>query len=325
MSSEHEPDDRELEDFLHGRSRIGAVYREASKQDSAPPELDAVILSMAREAVATPSRRRPRWIQPMALAATLALSLGVLLNLWRDPATREQIAPSVDSRLEEPAAPSSDEAAPAAPAYEAKQKREPPVAADAAAPMPESAAPPPALKKEQTDLGRNAAPKAFGSLEAKPAPAAPPPPPAASEPAKSANEPLSQEERSAPEPLQDRAAELEPRRAEPESGMAAGAVAPQMQRKALPQEQVPESDQRAPRSAPSAPAAAAAPAARDDAAADHVEEPTLEQWIARIRARLAQGDEPGARRVMQDFRKAYPHYPLPDDLKPYDVDPTAPR
>ncbi|THD05389.1 hypothetical protein B1810_01230 [Panacagrimonas perspica] len=94
------PDDRELEDFLAGRHPVGKAYREASGQDTAPPELDALILGAAREAVRTPRARRPRWFQPVAVAATLALSLGVLLNIWRDPGTREQMAPAESSDLD---------------------------------------------------------------------------------------------------------------------------------------------------------------------------------------------------------------------------------
>lgn len=94
------PDDRELEDFLAGRHPVGKAYREASGDETAPPELDALILGAAREAVRTPRVRRPRWVQPVAVAATLALSLGVLMNLWRDPDTRGQVLPSADTDLD---------------------------------------------------------------------------------------------------------------------------------------------------------------------------------------------------------------------------------
>jgi len=101
MSSDRKmPDDRELEDFLAGRHPVGKAYREASEHETAPPELDAAILTAAREAVRTPRARRPRWFQPVAVAATLALSLGVLLNIWRDPETREQMAPAESSDLD---------------------------------------------------------------------------------------------------------------------------------------------------------------------------------------------------------------------------------
>lgn len=94
------PDDEELEDFLAGRHPLGKAYREASGNETAPARLDAAILDAARAAVRAPRLRRPRWVQPVAVAATLALSLGVLMNLWRDPVTREQIAPTAESGVE---------------------------------------------------------------------------------------------------------------------------------------------------------------------------------------------------------------------------------
>lgn len=114
MSSEtprQPPDDRELEDFLAGRHPVGKAYRDASETEFAPRELDDSILAMARESIrsAPPARRRPRWVQPMAVAATLGLSLSVLMNLWRDPDTRGQMAPTATrdadlQRLEQGAA-----------------------------------------------------------------------------------------------------------------------------------------------------------------------------------------------------------------------------
>ncbi len=103
MSSERKmPDDKELEDFLAGLHPVSKAYNEASKDECAPPELDAAILSAARDAVRVRRvTRRPRWVQPVAVAATLAVSLGVLMNLWRDPATRQQMAPTAaESELE---------------------------------------------------------------------------------------------------------------------------------------------------------------------------------------------------------------------------------
>lgn len=69
-------------------------------------------------------------------------------------------------------------------------------------------------------------------------------------------------------------------------------------------------------------AAAAAPMARDDETQDAtIEEISPAQWIEGIRARVAEGHTDGARALMKDFREAHPDYPLPDDLKPYDVSP----
>ncbi|MGQ0699754.1 MAG: hypothetical protein ACT4PZ_16110 [Panacagrimonas sp.] len=157
MSSE--PDERELDEFLAGRDRIGAAYREASRGESAPAELDAAILLAAKEAVRTPLRRRPRWLQPLVVAATLVLSLGVLLNLWRDPETRQQVVPQPSAGIAEQNfeldGPVADRAAASAEPVEAKPEpkhgQAPSLARtearparrskDSAAAMPESAAP----------------------------------------------------------------------------------------------------------------------------------------------------------------------------------------
>lgn len=301
MSSEHnKPDDAELDEFLAGRSRIGAAYREASKQDGAPPELDAAILSMAREAVATPVRRRSRWIQPMALAATLALSLGVLLNIWRDPVARQQVAPEADSRFDDAAAPVDGPVTESLVPAESKQKNE-------LAKEPERATD--VMKQRRFEDDAAMPYKKLNeplALEAPPAP--PPPPPAAS--------------------MQEREEALSAKPASPEGraqkseqeapAAAAGSMAPQMERKSMRPEPSVERDRTREFSAPSAPAAAAAPSgANADTSADSVENISPAQWIERVRARLAQGDEEGARLALRSLREAYPAYVLPDDLRRY--------
>lgn len=91
MSSERQPpDDRDLEAFLAGRGRISQAYGVAKDEDTAPAELDAAILEMARAEARRKIVRRPRWLAPLALAATLALSLSVLMTIWRDPVLRDQ-------------------------------------------------------------------------------------------------------------------------------------------------------------------------------------------------------------------------------------------
>src|SRR5689334_12515250 len=100
MSSERRPpDDDELEDFLSGKSDLSSAYREASSRDTAPPALDAPILDAAREAARTPmprAARRPRWLRPLAFAATFVLSLGVLLSVYRQPELRQEVIPGED-------------------------------------------------------------------------------------------------------------------------------------------------------------------------------------------------------------------------------------
>ena len=158
MSSEPQPpDDRELEEFLAGRGRISEAYREARRTESVPAELDAAILAAAREATRLSVVRRPRWLAPLALAATLALSLSVLMNIWRDPVLREQVATSPSAERVVITAPTvTTEPAPAMMADEVEKKKAevmkraegaraksapppPPALAPASEPMPEAA------------------------------------------------------------------------------------------------------------------------------------------------------------------------------------------
>ena len=81
-----EQQDKEFEGFLSGRSDLNRPYRRLG-QETPPPEVDARILAAAREAA---HRRRdelgPRggWLKPVALAATVLLSLSVVMNIVID-------------------------------------------------------------------------------------------------------------------------------------------------------------------------------------------------------------------------------------------------
>lgn len=81
------PDDRELEDFLSGGSRVSQSYR-ASSQEEPPAALDARIRAEAARDIERDAglRRRTtpsalRWMRPAALAATLLLSVAVVVEL----------------------------------------------------------------------------------------------------------------------------------------------------------------------------------------------------------------------------------------------------
>ena len=103
-----EPDDRELERYLDGGSKLSARYREAGGE-STPPELDEVILAQAR----AEARRKPnvnRYLAPVALAASLVLAVNLAWNLYRVEPLHEP-APVLAERL--PGAP-ADAAAPVA-------------------------------------------------------------------------------------------------------------------------------------------------------------------------------------------------------------------
>lgn len=90
MSPENrKPDDRELESFLSGEHAVSREYRRLDAP-AAPAALDDAVLRLAREAVALPRPLPPalRWRLPLALAATMLLSLGTLRLMQADPAVQ---------------------------------------------------------------------------------------------------------------------------------------------------------------------------------------------------------------------------------------------
>jgi hypothetical protein len=125
-----EPDDRELERYLEGKSPVSRRYREASRETS-PPDLDEAILARAR----AEARRRPslnRVLTPVALAASVVLGVNLAWNLYQvEPvpvAETQRLAKSAEPTYAPDPAPAPVEQAPAAPAPapEAKRKAEAP-------------------------------------------------------------------------------------------------------------------------------------------------------------------------------------------------------
>lgn len=87
MSEPELPDDRELEDFLAGRSAVSRAYRADAEQQAAPAALDAPVLARAALPVAQ-ARRLQRWRLPMTLAASVVVAVGVLRLAVNEPAVR---------------------------------------------------------------------------------------------------------------------------------------------------------------------------------------------------------------------------------------------
>lgn len=303
MSSESKRpiDDRELDDFLAGQHPVGRAYREASQHDTAPRELDDAILAASRESVQPRPRPRPRWLQPFALAATLVLGVSVLINLWRDPALREQALTT---------APASDINGQANAVADATRESE--GAAQAEAQQPRAA-----NDEAREAVAAQSARKA--KQEAAPASLAPPAPPALPAPTQAPalatpSTPAVPGADAAPV-LQDRAEPQQPR--EPaEPPWAAPALAPAAEPEPL--------HKRAPRAAAferTAPmqnedaGARAGAAARAESAA--VEALSEAQWISRLRDAWAREDETAARAALAGLRQAYPDADLPEDLRAF--------
>ncbi|HVR80527.1 MAG TPA: hypothetical protein VHF02_00305 [Luteimonas sp.] len=279
--------------------------------------LDARILAAAHDAVARAPVRVPRrrWPVVIGVAASLALAVGIA---W-------QLQPLPD----------------ATPAYQSEAASAAPVAAsvaDADAAADRAAAP--AASTSQVIAGKVAetpemSATAGTSLPAKPAPiampvAAPAPPVAAPPPAEPAI--VFDVPEATPAPAQRAAASTggQPRAFEvvpvPAQAAAMSAAGDQPQAKST--SRTPTLDE----------AAAAAqtdtldrlqasgthnPEASDEPGADvppaTMESPQVrDAWLARIRELAAAGNRDQARASLHEFRRRYPEYPLPDDLRALD-------
>lgn len=70
--------DKHLDQYLKGEDRLSKLYRAGAKEIS-PPEVDQAVLAKATQSAKSPNR--PRWLPAFAVAATLVLSLSLVLNL----------------------------------------------------------------------------------------------------------------------------------------------------------------------------------------------------------------------------------------------------
>lgn len=278
-----EPDD------LPRDPKLSRLYRQGSRAEP-PAALDAAILAAAQRS-ARP-RRTPWWQRlqvPVALAATVMLTVMLTLTMERNPP--QEAAPST--------APLPAPAPVAVP--EPRQSAEPPPVA-AKKPVPvinsvtEKEAPRQSLRKDQAS-----APKADAAATAG---ASAPPPPAAdvgTAAAGAAAQPRPPAAAAMPLPPPAGYNQAAPPAAPARSGE--GTVELREERKAL---------------AAPAPAAGAAPApAMADRAAAKREKatPNPAEWIEEIRALRRQGVAQEAERRLKEFRAAYPDYPLPEDLR----------
>jgi hypothetical protein len=76
-----EPDDRELEQYLAGGSKLSRRYRDASGE-SAPAALDEIVLAQARAA----ARRKPtlnQLLTPLAAVATVVVAVNIGVQVYR--------------------------------------------------------------------------------------------------------------------------------------------------------------------------------------------------------------------------------------------------
>jgi len=99
MSEQNRPDDRELDDFIAGRSDTSRRYREAVEREGPPESLDHAILGQARRALETDQRaKRRRFVVPLALAATVVLSFSVFVGVRQERAGSSNMALSPEEK-----------------------------------------------------------------------------------------------------------------------------------------------------------------------------------------------------------------------------------
>lgn len=319
-----EPDDRELEDFLEGRSEISRVYAEGAKRQSSPPAADLAIRNLAREdlrRVAHGGWDRARYLRPLALAACLVLALAVFLQVRDEP---ERLPSRSDPIRTRP-----DTAAPAAGATAPEAKREEPQASPAITVEPDSEArreapvvtqPLRSLRDLGAESGAGAAapgeaqtvppsepkrqavkplPKASPDLRASDAPATAPAPVAA--PAPASPPPAAAGAAAAP-PRSAAEAEAAPRRMAPAAETLAVPAPPK--RRAERTKRASEADTEE---------FFTAPEDRKAEAAVPLKTTTPEEQLDEIRA-MASNNLPAARIALKSWRAANAQAEIPEDL-----------
>lgn len=283
------PIDHELESLLRGEdSRVAGVYRKLP-QPEPDPALDAAVRAMARRALqsAAPVRaRRPRWMPTLAAAAVIALAAGVAMRMGPRVWSPSSTAPALQSPVM-----SGQRSEPLSSAVTAK-----PFARDlpAAAPAPQPMQSPPAAAAARMSAPPPASAKS--SAAARPAPA----------------RPAATDERERASTRQMPKAETA---AAPEAFPPPASPARKATPQSVPVQQAHEAqdlDGAAAATTPSRPATSphAAPQAKDANALLYPE-----HWLANIRQALHEGKRDEALRSLANFRKRYPDYTLPEDLR----------
>lgn len=320
MTSGDDNLERELDSFLADDSRVAALYRRLPK-DEPDAKLDAAILAKARAAVAV-RRTRPRWFPAMSAAAALVVVAGLAYRVGPEVWNERS---AVSEKAEQTAAAPATTAAPTpTPINEPQQSSETAGAASSrATPMP---APPQQMQldrerrsaKQQirSDLGKveqqKTATTAFAAQNA------------------SAKKFQSADKQAARDNYGE--ASVGPNALQSQSAPAMKSVASPPQLDAVPESAPQPVAAPAPKPAPFpvAPAGAAyspppaAPAAMAPAPAREMAKPSAmdvevnlypEHWIADIRQMLDGGRRDDAIKNLAAFRKRYPDYKLPDDLR----------
>jgi resuscitation-promoting factor RpfA len=274
--------------------QLSEAYRAADHPEPSPA-LDARILDAARQAVAPNPRRRPtwrNWAVPLSTTAVLVLGITLLFKMQREaPDTLSEALPS--------------------PATARPDAAPPPTAGNQA----ESAAKPgPDEKTDKAAKATVASGAGRAAMQTAPSRPASGTAPQATAPASPGADLSSESAATAPAGLAP-----EPR---PFPAQAAPALQAEPSRKAMPTPpagNLGEERARMERSAPPLGAAReAAPAfgqglGKLKAASPEREEPA--QWVESIRRLVKEGRIDEARKSLEELRKRYPEFVLPEDLR----------
>ena len=315
---------------------IERAWRDAS-QDAPPRRLDDAILARAREAVAPRAEEPPselwplphprswfmRWRVPLAVAATLVVSATVTLLVY-DSGMEEPPPVVTDRPLRKPAPDASGGAA-------IEKQRAPTQTVPSMPPLPSGAS------AEKPPV---AAPPGPPRAPAEPSADVAPSPPAVKREVPAAEPPPAQREAATTGAAADRSASPEAKRAQEALGASREApAAAQAPSPAPTPERAPSAAgaaaPTAPRPAPApmaAPPPTAAPQAapRDNAVLEKRDETapaapaarakstalaTPEAYVERIRELKRAGRDAEARELLEELKRRFPAFELPDDLK----------
>lgn len=340
MSGHNEQFEREFEAFLNEEdSRLAALYRKLPRPEP-EAKLDAAVLAMARRAQTSSPRARargPRWLPALSAAAVVMLAAGVAFRLgptvWQER----------DARPLQKAA-NENAAAPVVAAPQNAAAKTQPLDSDAfkdkaAKPAAAPATPAASAPAAAADTGDTPRQEVFArSRKLEPAARRVDAPTAQAFPAQVPVEQEKKAEVSAANAVdatrtQSGAASerqmLDSKRDE-QTAQPEGVLKMREEHAPMPAATPPPSAPAAPVPLPmeSAPAAAAATSAAGAAAAKSAlaapkplrsKDPNAklypEHWLANIRAMLRDNRREQALRSLAEFRKIYPDYHLPDDLR----------
>lgn len=300
--------ERELEAFLaEENSRAAALYRKLPRREP-DATLDASVLAMARNAVA-PKRPRNRWLPGLSAAAVVLIVAGVAYRsgprVWNERAAPE--AQPIGA-LDEARSAAKPSPLPAAPAPPPAQEAAPAMSAGSAVNTPKPAFVPspaePQARRKTAEGARLPPPSVARQV------IAPPTSTATTTDAERAVKPEASV-RDAPMASPDAAAfpkDLQKQQAN-------DAMSVRLQGDVSPLHTESRSDAAKTESAQSAaappPAAAAAPAMKFAPG----KRLYPEHWISNIRTLLRENRRDEAIRDLLEFRRQYPDYVLPDDLR----------